>query len=91
MFWADDIQFSENTLHVFQAEGALQLINQELGVGFNTDRAYVSMYPVATELAEPGQSAETYTAVEAKRHISQMFNTGQKKRKDFFHLMIPPF
>lgn len=77
MFWADDIQFSENTLHVFQAEGALQLINQELGVGFNTDRAYVSMYPVATELAEPGQSAETYTAVEAKRHISQMFNTGQ--------------
>ena len=77
MFWADDIKFSENTLHVFQAEGTVQLINDDLGVGFNVDRSYVSMYPFGTELAEPGQDDITHTAVEAKRKITEMFNTGQ--------------
>lgn len=64
-------------LHMIQAERVGNLLNGELATGFVTDKAYVPMYPKATENSESGVAQVRKTATGSKSHIIEMLKNGQ--------------
>ncbi len=64
-------------LHMFQAEGIGNLIENDLSTGMNVDKAYVPMFPMASNASEPGIATDSKTASGAKGRLIEALTRGQ--------------
>ena len=74
--WADQFELDKG-VHVFQAEGIANIIKDDLTTQLNIDKAYISMFPKASEIAEKGVDDKNKTPVEACQHVENMLSEGQ--------------
>jgi len=65
----------DSGLHLFQAEGVTQLIDNELGTNMQVNKVHTAMFPRST--TEPSVDVSKRTATEAKKHMTELFKSGQ--------------
>lgn len=79
--WRNNVMLTadqgDKNLHIFQAEGIANLLDTTLVTGMFADKAYVPMFPKASNLTEPGITEQNRTAIEARNHMIEMLKAGQ--------------
>ncbi len=63
-----DYYAADNNIHIFQAEGISNIINDELGAGMASNKVYMTQYPI---------DSSTGFALEAKRELNSQLKSGQ--------------
>ncbi len=64
-------------MHTFQADAAVDVIENSVGVSMNVDKVYVEMYPRATETSEPGLSLSKRTTLVGREKFKEDWLRGE--------------